>query len=468
MKKNIIKILTLGSLIGCCFYGGFVSATSNITYQTTVNPEFVINDSISVALSSADLVISDLVPGQSADSNIITVTVSSNAPNGYSLGSTVGDSETYDTDTLVHTNGSVSDTFANMTAAGSLTAGKWGYSYSSDSGTTWSTYNGLPLYTSEPVEIANSSSAGTTSTQFKIGAYATTQQIAGEYNNIVNFIATAEAAPTTLYMQTVTTSDLASLMPNVGDTTTLSDARDDQEYTIAKLADNKYWMVENLNLAGGTTLNAGDSNVPSNNYYTLPTSTAISSGTSVPSDQFSDNSTAYVFNTGNNTTTCNSSTPCNSYYSWLAATAGGKDSSGNAVTTNGYNAAYSICPKGWRLPTSTTSNASAQTSPNSNWKTGDWYTLMTAYGANLESNYNNNSDTNFYTNAGPGTIPNFLLAGYYKSGSFVTGGSYGYYWSATSGSSTNGYYSDFNSSGVSSASGSNRRFGFSVRCLFAE
>ncbi|MBR3055808.1 hypothetical protein IKG64_00600 [Candidatus Saccharibacteria bacterium] len=264
-------------------------------------------------------------------------------------------------------------------------------------------------------------------------------------------------------MQDLTSSTIATLLPSTGSTATVYDSRDQQQYTIAKLADGKYWMTTNLNLAGGTTLNASDSNVPSDNYYTLPASTTISSGTSVPSDQFSSDTTAYVFNTGNNTTTCNSSTPCNSYYSWLAATAGGKDSSGNAVT-NGYNAAYSICPKGWRLPNSTTSNESATI--NYNWKTGDWYALATAYGANLESSYYQNAAT-FYNNAGPGTTPNFLLAGYYYNGSFNVGGSDGYYWSSTA-TSSNACFMDFSSGDVSSANNRNRRAGLSVRCVYGE
>ena len=249
-----------------------------------------------------------------------------------------------------------------------------------------------------------------------------------------------------------------------GQVYSLKDSRDEQSYNVAKLADGKYWMTTNLNLAGGTVLSSDKSDVPSTNYYTLPASTTISSGTSVQSGQFSSDTTAYVFNTGNNTTTCNSSTPCNSYYSWLAATAGGKDSSGNAVSTDGYNAVYSICPKGWRLPTSTTSNANAQTSPN--WKTGDWYAIATAYGANLESNYYNSSDTNFYNNAGPGTTPNFLLAGSYYNGWFYLGGSTGYYWSSTASSSTNAYDLYFSSGSVGLASNSNRRRGASVRCVY--
>ena len=254
-------------------------------------------------------------------------------------------------------------------------------------------------------------------------------------------------------------------------TGTLTDSRDGKTYTVAKLADGNWWMTSNLNLAGGTKLDSAGSDVPagytqSSPYYTLPTSETISSGTTLTnSSAFSNNATAYVFNTGNNTTTCDSSTPCNSYYSWLAATAGGKDSSGNAVETNGYNAAYSICPKGWRLPTATTSNAPATTSPN--WKTGDWYALATAYGANLESNIYANTVT-FYNNAGPGTTPNFLFAGCYVSGSFYDGGSRGLYWSATAGSSTGAYSMDLYSGSVTSAANGQRRSGMSVRCMFGD
>ena len=175
---------------------------------------------------------------------------------------------------------------------------------------------------------------------------------------------------------------------------TLIDSRDSQEYKIAKLKDGKVWMIENLNLAGGTALSADDTDVTSTyiggftnqanltksgNTITLPASATAG---------FNNDSNAFVYNSGNKTNCggLNQNTQCYSYYSWIAATLGGKQANGTtAQTSNGYNAAASICPKGWKLPTSTTSNANAQTSPN--WKTGDWYALAKAYGANLESNY---------------------------------------------------------------------------------
>ena len=438
-----------------------------------------------------------ITPG-TYESNIGTtrMTAVCNDPAGYAIYAVGYTNNEWKNNTLSYTSGGNEYTIPTGTATSGSTS-NWAMKLTtgSDSGvaaTIVSPYNNYAVVPGGSAEdpgdksgdyakVAERLSATTATTGTSLTStyqvYANSAQPAGTYTGQVKYTlvhpynADAPEAKdpsicdTQTCMQDLDSTSIATLLPAVGRTATVYDARDEQAYTIAKLADNKYWMTTNLNLAGGTTLNASDSNVPSDNYYTLPDSTAITSGTSVPSDQFSNDSTAYVFNTGNNTTTCNSSTPCNSYYSWLAATAGGKDSSGTAVTTNGYNAAYSICPKGWRLPTSTTSNASAQTSPN--WKTGDWYTLMTAYGANLESNYYENAGT-FYNNAGPGTTPNFLLAGGYYSGSFYNGGSFGNYWSASSFSSSGGYYGAFGSSLVYSANNGTRRYGLSVRCLFAE
>lgn len=256
----------------------------------------------------------------------------------------------------------------------------------------------------------------------------------------------------------VTPTTIAQLLQTEHSTASVVDKRDGQTYTITKLKDGKYWMTTNLNLAGGTKLDSDGSNAPSgytqeNPYYTLPESSA---------EGFSDDVVAYVYNSGNEI--CSSSSPCYSYYSWLAATAGGKNSGGNAVTGNGYNAAYSICPKGWRLPTATTSNA--QANANNNWKTGDFYALATAYGANLASNYYENAAT-FYNYAGPETAPNLLLAGGYYSSSLGDGGSSGFYWSSTSRDSSIAYHLYFNSGLVASVDYAERKGGDSVRCMFA-
>ena len=275
-------------------------------------------------------------------------------------------------------------------------------------------------------------------------------------------------------MQQQTAASMARKLPNVGDTTTLYDARDNQAYKVAKLADNKYWMVENLNIAGGTALSSEDTDFEST--YTLPTTngwtvnngklvlpaSAIKNSTNnnlTDDIQFGTDNYAYVFNSGNkeNCGASSQNTPCYSYYSWDTVTLG----SGRTIAAENADAPYSICPKNWRLPKSGSSS-------NNWWKRGDFYTLATNYGANLETNHYEDSST-FFNNAGPNTTPDFLLAGSYSGGWFGEGGSSGFYWSSTSRSSTalaRGLL--FNSSGVYSASSNSRRTGYSARCLFGQ
>lgn len=260
-------------------------------------------------------------------------------------------------------------------------------------------------------------------------------------------------------MQSVTSAKLAALMPNIGDTTTLTDARDSQAYTIAKLADGKYWMIENLNLAGGSALSADDTDFEP--AYTLPTTNGwtVSGGKLVmpasSTSGFATDNYAYVYNSGNKTN-CGASgqnTPCYSYYSWDAATLG----SGRSLSTTDTDAAYSICPKGWKLPTSRSS-----TTGNS-----DLYQLAVAYG--MDSGSVAQSTPNFYNNAGPGTTPDFLLAGAYYSGQLYDGGSTGYYYSSTSGSNGNNARNIyFENNIVNSSNDYNRYLGLSVRCIFSE
>ncbi|MBQ3470441.1 hypothetical protein IJH23_01880, partial [Candidatus Saccharibacteria bacterium] len=242
---------------------------------------------------------------------------------------------------------------------------------------------------------------------------------------------------------------------------TLTDPRDSQTYKVARLADGNCWMVENLNLAGGTALSADDTDVTSayiSGFSTSNNLTKTGDTIVLPASSTSGFNTAnysYVYNSGNKTSNC-ASPGCYSYYSWDAATLG----SGRSISTENTDAEQSICPKGWRLPTSGATS-------NEGWKRGDFYALATAYGANLESNYYESSAT-FYNNAGPGTTPGFLLAGLYSNGSFGNGGSYGRYWSSTSFSGTSSARDlYFDSSSVNSARGSSRRYGFSVRCLLS-
>ena len=277
------------------------------------------------------------------------------------------------------------------------------------------------------------------------------------------------------YMQDLSPSNAATIIANLDEEEPyyLRDRRDNQPYCVAKLKDGKLWMTENLNIAGGTALSSADTDFDSN--YTLPTTNGwtVDDGKLVlpasatknsennnltDSTEFGTDNYAYVFNSGNkeNCGASSQNTPCYSYYSWDTATLG----SGRNIGTDNADADYSICPKGWKLPTSRTTSAT-------NWQTeSDFYALAHQYGLDSTTS-TRESDNGFYTQAGPGTTPDFLLAGDYLGGSFYAGGSGGSYWSATSASSSTLARSlEFNSSSVYSDSSLSRRRGYSVRCLF--
>lgn len=295
-------------------------------------------------------------------------------------------------------------------------------------------------------------------------AYASNTQPAGTYNGAVKYtmVHPSSADMPTIndleYLQDfagLSVDSKASVLSSMaaGTNYTLKDKRDNQEYTVAKLADGKVWMTKNLNLAGDILLSSSTTDFVSS--YSLPTDQGWQSDGKLPASSasgFSNSNYAYVYNS--NSTSCGNGIPCYSYYSWDAATLG----SGREIATVDTDAQYSICPKGWRLPTS--GNTAG------NWKRGDLYALATAYGANLENSFYDDS-ADFYDNAGPSTpVPNFLLTGQYYDGSLLDGGSLGYYWSSTSySSSSRAENLSFGASSVSSANDYNRSGGFAVRCI---
>ena len=192
-------------------------------------------------------------------------------------------------------------------------------------------------------------------------------------------------------------------------TKTLTDIRDNNTYTVSKLADGRCWMTQNLRIVG-KTLTPADSDVTTN--YTIPAS-------SLSGFNAYDTSNAYVDSDGG-------------FYNWYTATAG----TGTQSMSSG-NTTVSICPKGWRLPTGRDSNSEFQT---------------------LYNNYNSSS-------ALRSNPVNFTLSGGVNSSSHYGQGSNSYYWSSKVGSSTNAYYLRLNASSVYPAQNSNKYLGFSVRCI---
>ena len=446
------------------------SNVSALSYQGNAEVKFTFNPTLSINISSSDLIIDNLTPGTTSDSNVINVSVATNASHGYTLAATVGDSLHNNTN-LTHANGN--NIFSSIATDASLsslaTDNTWGYSYrlstnnnnnsnnsNSDTGNssdsnTWSNYSGLSNETSKT--LVNTDSQLAKPIDFKIAAKASSTQASGTYANTINFIAISKPIPKTIediaYMQTfgeLLPTDLQTVKDSMEEEHTyiLKDARDEQDYTIAKLKDGKIWMTKNLNLAGGVALYSETSNIPDGYeedgnipYYILPSSSTGWSG-----DENVYNSNSVI---------CTTNQSCYSYYSWPVATV----MSGSDIANN-TNAPYSVCPKGWELPTSI----------DGSFENSDFYHLITSYGVAPEDIGNSSSETakNFYLQAGSGTTPNFLLTGQYYS-SIVNVGRDGNYWSSTRRQSTTSYYMNFSSNKVSSQPAAGNGVGFAVRCL---
>ncbi|MBO7657584.1 hypothetical protein J6S55_03020 [Candidatus Saccharibacteria bacterium] len=255
------------------------------------------------------------------------------------------------------------------------------------SGYEWVNWTGSATYTSQSQNI----SSVTGNLSFT----------ANGKSSLVNYC-TQGGVSTANCMQTMTLSNCSG---------TKRDARDNMSYSVAKIGPF-CWMTENLDLAGGTKLETTLSNVTSE--YTLPASST--SG-------FSNDSTAYVYNSGR--TNC-SSPGCYSYYSYVAATAG----TGASISSG--NAPSDICPKGWRLPTEAEFNTLGSSYSTGSVLTGSPF--LAVYG------------------------------GLYLNSSFSNGGARGNYWSSTADGSSYAYSLYFDSSKADVNSYSKRR-GFSVRCV---
>ena len=199
VSRNVNGILGVALLVAMGILMGVGSeAVSALTYQSTITPEFTINESITVTLSSSYLHIDDLAIGQSNISNTIDVTVLTNNYSGYTLTSTAGDGATY-TDTNLTNAVDSTKTFTSLATTDSITDpasfadGKWGYSYSVNNKSTWSDYSGLPYYgnTGATLLTKDTQSASTGDVvNFRIAAKSSDVQASGTYNNVINFIAT--------------------------------------------------------------------------------------------------------------------------------------------------------------------------------------------------------------------------------------------------------------------------------------
>ena len=283
---------------------------------------------------------------------------------------------------------------------------------------------------------------------------------------------------------------------NLASVSALTDTRDNQTYAIAKLADNKCWMIENLRLDNTAQLTTTNTNNPLNdgtnvtlkhNYTDTQTYNTLSATSSAAYDESTapdgwcttnsaacdDQSRLRTDNTANRVTYTSgqtmSSTAVNlysygNYYNWYSATAG----RGTYGLSNN-STAGDLCPINWRLP-----KGGNKTKIESN--DNDFWNLVVdaLNGGTNPANYASQSDP-YYTGseeAGPvdaliRTWPNnFVHSGNVDGASLSSRGSSGYYWSSTAYSTSSAYLLRFYSTRVSPGTGYvYKYYGWPIRCL---
>ena len=465
--KHIVSILTLITSLFA------VNQVSALTYQNDTDVDFTINPTISVSLSG-DLIINDLTPGSYSDSNIITVNVATNASHGYYLAATVGDSNSsssnHNTNLTHSTNSNYTFTKLSSNAAylSDFSDNQWGYSYSTDNGSTWvsgsqgstsSGYNGLPLDNDDSgatgiTLIDTTSPVANNSVKFKIGAKASNTQPAGTYTNTINFYAVTHQAPLTFddtfaaagktkylnyYKMQDMTSDICANAEQ-GFNTKLIDVRDNEIYTIAKLKDNNCWMLDNLRLGGYSpiTLTNQDTNMKAVTWV-LPSNTEV--------NQFNSYTEARInVDTKNETITSfgRGGGKIGVYYNYCAASVGTI-----CEEQNESNANDDICPANWRLPTGGVN--------------GNFRVLCNAYNSG-----NSCDDTQLMSGTDISSLQFNLstpLSGFIQYNNILLKDVASDFWSSTYADSTKTYGLSIRSSALWLALNYPRNFGDIVRCL---
>ena len=150
---------------------------------------------------------------------------------------------------------------------------------------------------------------------------------------------------------------------NEGDVTALTDTRDGSTYAVAKYADGKCWMMENLRLDlsdTDVTISAQNTNKPTSDFMTAANTHPASSNTFCSGNN-SGCVDRVLYNTNNINRELDPSYSANNsssswysygvYYNYYTATVG---NGGYSLTTRGAQVNGDICPMGWRMPTAYT------------------------------------------------------------------------------------------------------------------
>ena len=427
--SSIFSLFLLFGFTAVSLFAPIIKSNASESFTSKISTE--INPVI--AITSPEELSLELLPTPAGTftSGSVDVDVSTNAFKGYELYLSAKDTDTFMKSELnpSDTTNRISSSFTGSVTSSTMAKNAWGYSLNSTD------FSAVPAKTiaKKIKDITTLPTAPELKTTVHFGAKVDTTLDSGRYKADILFTAVAHPNPakplhsiSTMQQMTpevcaATTTPLATTTQldtdgshhgdsNYVPTKTLVDTRDNNTYTVSKLADGRCWMTQNLRIID-KTIPPADSDVTAN--YTIPAS-SISGFSSY------DISNAYVDNDGG-------------FYNWYTATAG---TGIRSFSANDYTAPASICPKGWRLPVSGSSS--------------EFQTLYNNY----------NSSPALRSNP-----VNLTLSGIVSWSSRIGQGLYGEYWTSMVdlGSYAYGLYLD--TSIVSRGNSSDKKDGFSVRCI---
>ena len=359
-----------------------------------------------ISLSLQDTVAVEVTPTQDGtfSSNTAALSISTNNETGYSLYMATGNGK----NTLTSQNPGTSSVISAVNggedgvASANFDNNTWGYNLSQEAVSDATAYKAVPTATGDTAIISTESPTEADTYNLTFGTKVDTSLPSGTYSNDV--VVSVVANPE--YVPTI--SEVADMQDVTAETCAAS--AEGETATLVDTRDGSDYTVAKINgdcwMTQNLRLSGGRTLTSADS--NVASSWSFPSNSLTSGDSYTEARSAI-----------NSNTSYGGYYNSCAASAGTVCSSSSAQ-----DATQDICPKGWRLPT-----------------------------------LNEMSGITSYTSA---FSP--VLSGYYNGGTLSSTGSYGDWWSATA-SNSNRQYDLSYYSGSLYTNGSNKRYGFSVRCI---
>ena len=350
MRRNKLKKICYILYI-TIFFALFQVLDTPATNADTVDYIVNVAPSLNITISSSNVVL-DLNPNtKTSDSKDVDITVSTNNITGYKLTMSSTGNQTNLVKTDDNTKWIPTLSAAAGTTASSLADNTWGYRQDN-------TGNFLPFSSTKILQ--NNSATNGDNTTLSFASKINYNQAAGSYAIDLSFTATANP---TIFIDDITTMQEFGALNNTekewvienmvaGQAYTLKDVRDNQQYKIAKLADNKVWLLDNLRLGSASIvqpLSADNTNMNSSVPFSLPASSASGFNTYTTARIDTANANADSVAKYGGTKYGEGSGKIGVYYNYCAASAGTYCYAQGSGA--GRNATYDVCPSGWQLPT---------------------------------------------------------------------------------------------------------------------